>query len=151
MRLLFTISVVLSGIITVGAIWVTQHFTSTFDATGTNEMWSNGNPALFFIVFAMPIILYFLFAMVVVFEKLHTKYHVNRQRFIAGYTTLFLVLLGYTCYKIITFNKMAQPYFEEKIGYLNPYTNDLFFNIWTLLATLCLVALLSFYTSRPTK
>ena len=151
MRLLFTISVVLSGLITVAVIGVTQYFTPTFDAAGTNEMGGNGNAALFFIVFAMPIILYFLFAMVVVFEKLHTKYHVNRKRFIAGYTTLFLVLMGYTCYKIITFNKMAQPYFEEKIGYLNPYTNDLFFNIWTLLAALCLMALLSFYTSRSTK
>lgn len=146
MRVIFKISVLLSGVITLGAIWVAQHFTSKFNLDGMNEMWSNGNPALFFIIFPMPIIAYFLFSMIFVFEAIHKKYKVNRQRFIIGYTSLFIILISYTCYRIINFKKTAQPHFEYEIGYLNPYSNDLFFNVWTLLATLCISALVSFYS-----
>ena len=82
MRVIFKISVLLSGVITVGAIWVAQQLTSKFNPDGINEMWSNGNPALFFIIFPMPIIAYFFFSMIFVFEAIHKKYKVNRQRFI---------------------------------------------------------------------
>ena len=145
MRVIFKISVLLSGVITVGAIWVAQQLTSKFNPDGINEMWSNGNPALFFIIFPMPIIAHFFFSMIFVFEAIHNKYKVNRQRFIIGYTSLFIVLVSYTLYRIIDFNKTAQPYFEYEIGYLNPYSNDLFFNVWTLLAILCISAIVSFY------
>lgn len=145
MRLTLKISVLLSGVITLGSIWVAQHFTAKFKHDGINKMWSNGNPALFFIIFPMPIIAYFLFSMIFVFEAIHNKYKVNRQRFIIGYTSLFIILISYTFYQIIDFNKTAQPHFEYEIGYLNPYSNDLFFNVWTFLATLCISALVSFY------
>ena len=46
---------------------------------------------------------------------------------------------------------MAQPYFEYEIGYLNPYSNDLFFNVWTLLAALCIPAIISFYSAPSQK
>lgn len=146
MRVIFKISVLLSGVITVGAIWIANQLTANFNPDGINEMWSNGNPTLFFILLPMPIIAYFLFSMIFVFEAIHNKYKVNRQRFITGYTSLFTVLVSYTIYRIINFNKTAQPYFEYKIGYLNPYSNDLFFNVWTLLAALCISAIVSFYS-----
>lgn len=145
MRVIFSISVLLSGLITVGAIWIVHQMTPDFNLNGTYEMWSNGNPALFFIVFPMPFIAYFLSSMIFVFEAIHNKYKVNRKRFIMGYTLLFIALVSYTLYRILDFNITAEPYFEYEIGYLNPYSNDLFFNVWTLLAALYIPATVSFY------
>ena len=144
MRLIFNGSVLLSGLITILAIQTVHRYTSNFNPNGSNPMWSNGNPALFFIIFLMPRIAYFLFAMIFLFESIHSKYKVNRKHFIMGYTILFIILVSYTIYRVIDFNLTAQPYFEYEIGYLNPYSNDLFFNAWTLLAALCISAIVSF-------
>lgn len=148
MRIIFKMSILLSGLITIGAIFTVHQMTANFSPDGTNPMWSNGNPALFFIFLPMPIIAYFLFSMIFVFEAIHNKYKVNRKHFIISYTLLFVALVSYTLYRIVDFNRTAQPYFEYEIGYLNPYSNDLFFNFWTLLATLCISAILSFYLER---
>lgn len=148
MRFIFKISVVLSGLMTVGAIWTVHRYTSTFNPDGSNPMWSNGNPALFFIVFPMPFIAYFLFSMIFVFEAVHKKYKVNRNRYLMGYTLLFIVLVSFTLYRIVKFHLTAQPYFEYEIGYLNPYSNDLFINVWTFAAALCIPAIVSFYLER---
>ncbi|MCM3388316.1 hypothetical protein M3649_09235 [Ureibacillus chungkukjangi] len=151
MRLIFNGSVLFSGIITILAIQTVQLYTFNFNPDGSNAMWSNGNPALFFIVFPMPIIAYFLFAMIFVFESIHSKYKVSRKHFIMGYTFLFIILVSYTAYRVIDFNLTAQPYFEDEIGYLNPYSNHLFFNVWTLIAALCISAIVSFYLDKRKK
>ena len=151
MRVIFNISVLLSGVVTVAAIWIVQQMTPDFNVNGTYEMWSNGNPALFFVVWPMPFIAYFLFSMIFIFEAIHRKYKVYRTRFMIGYMFLFISLVSYSLYRIIDFNKMAQPYFEYEIGYLNPYSNDLFFNIWTFLAALCIPAIISFYSAPSQK
>lgn len=145
MRVIFIISVFLSGLVTLGAIWTVHQMTANFNPDGSNAMWSNGNPGLFFMLWPMPFVFYFLFSMLFVFEAIHNKYKANRKRFITGYTLLFIALVSYSLYRIIDFNRVAQPYFEYGIGYLNPYTNDLFFNVWTLLAALCIPAIVSFY------
>ncbi|MBD8036209.1 hypothetical protein H9635_05595 [Solibacillus sp. A46] len=151
MRVFFIISVFLSGLVTFGAIWIVHQMTANFNPDGSNPLWSNGNPGLFFMLWPMPFIFYFLFSMIFVFEKIHNTYKVNRRRFITGYTILFLALISFTLYRIIDFNRVAQPYFEYEIGYLNPYTNDLFFNVWTLLAALCIPAIVSFYLEGRKK
>lgn len=145
MRVIFNVSVLLSGLITIWAIWTVQQYTANFNPGGSNPIWSNGNPALFFMIFPMPIIAFFLISMIFVFEAIHSKYNVNRKRFIIGYISISIILISYTFYRIIDFNKTAQPYFEYEIGYLNPYSNNLFFNVWTLLVALCISAILSFY------
>ncbi|QCR33456.1 hypothetical protein [Lysinibacillus sp. SGAir0095] len=151
MRLIFNVSVLLSGLLTIWAIWTVQRYTNNFNPDGDNLMWSNGNPGLFFIVFPMPILAYFLFSMIFVFEAIHHKLKVSRKHSIIGYTLLFIILVSYSSYRIIDFNITAQPYFEYEIGYLNPYSNDLFFNVWTLLAALCISAILSLYLEGREK
>ena len=97
MRVIFNISVLLSGLVTVAAIWIVQQMTPDFNVNGTYEMWTNGNPALFFVVWPMPFIAYFLFSMIFIFEAIHHKYKVFRTRFMIGYTFLFMSLVSYTC------------------------------------------------------
>lgn len=93
--------------------------TANLNPDGSNPIWSNGNPGLFFMLLPMPFIFYYLFSMIFVFEAIHNKNKVNNRRFITGYGLLFIALVSYTLYRIIDFNIMAQPYFEYEIGYLN--------------------------------
>ena len=74
MRVVFKISVFLSGVLTIGTIWIVHQMTANFNPNGSNPMWSNGNPALFLMICLMPFISYFLFSMIFVFEAIHNKF-----------------------------------------------------------------------------
>lgn len=149
MRILFYISVLLSGAITVGSIVMTQKYTAIYNPNGMNDMWTNGNPALFFMMFPMPIIAYFLITMIFVFDNVHHRLAWQRKKALLVYTSLFVLVSGFCVYRIVSFKQQAQPHFPKDIGYLNPYSNDLFFNGWTLLAALLLCAIVSFFARKP--
>lgn len=149
MRMLFYISVLLSGAITVGMVAMTVKYTAIYNPNGMNDMWTNGNPMLFFMLFPMPIMAYFFIAMIFVLDDLHQKLGWQRKRALPIYTSLFLLVSGFCVYRIVSFKQQAQPHFPEDIGYLNPYSNGLFFNGWTLLAALLLCAIISFFARKP--
>ena len=149
MRILFYISVVLSGAITVGAVAMTQKYTAIYNPNGMNDMWTNGNPMLFFMLFPMPIIAYFFIAMIFVLDNVHHRLGWQRKKALLVYTSLFVFVSGFCVYRIVSFKQQAQPHFPEDIGYLNPYSNGLFFNGWTLLAALLLCAIISFFARKP--
>lgn len=108
-------------------------------------MWSNGNPGLFFIVWPMLFIMYFLFAMIFVFETLHRKWQLSKTRMIPTYAGLAGVIFAVSMYRIYHVQQQLESYFKVPIEAINPYSNHLIFNIWTILALLCLSAILSFY------
>lgn len=78
MGFLLWLSVVISGVVSVVSFAFTNMTTSSFHPTGEN-FFGNGNPGLMFVLFPMLIILYFFFAMMFVFEKLHERFSVKRK------------------------------------------------------------------------
>lgn len=148
MRLLFWISVVISGCITISGFWLTNQYSATFDPNVDNFVGGNGNAGLMFIVFPSLFILYFFFAMMFVFEKLHEHFQVKRKSFQVMYVSVFLLLLSISVYRIIMFHQYINPFFEHEIGYLNPFSNALFFNIWTFIACLSFSGFCSFYLKK---
>lgn len=150
MRFLFWLSVVFSGIVSVGSFVLTNSTTASFDPTGENFVGGNGNVGLMFVVFPLLIILYFFFIMMFVFEKLHERFLVKRTRFQAYYAGVFVLILGVTIYRIVSFRNEINPYFDYEISYLNPFSNHLYFNFWTFLACLCVSGFCSFYLKKRT-
>ncbi|MGE7926768.1 hypothetical protein [Lysinibacillus xylanilyticus] len=148
MRFLFWLSVVVSGIVSVVCFAFTNMTTTSFDPTGVNFVGGNGNPGLMFVMFPMLIILYFFFAMMFVFEKLHGRFLVKRKLFQACYAGMFMLISGITIYRIVSFRNEINPYFEYEISYLNPFSNHLFFNFWTFIACLCVSGFCSFYLKK---
>ena len=148
MRFLFCLSVVISGIVSIAGFALTKMTTSSFDPTGDNFVGGNGNPGLMFVMLPMLIILYFFFAMMFVFEKIHERFSVKRNLFQACYSGVFVLILGMTIYRIVSFRNEINPYFEYEISYLNPFSNDLFFNFWTFIACLCVSGFCSFYLKK---
>lgn len=147
MRFLFWLSVVISGIVSVAGFAFTNMTTSSFDPTGEN-FWGNGNPGLMFILFPMLMILYFFFAMMFVFEKLHERFSGKRKLFQACYSGAFVLISVMTIYRIVSFRNEINPYFEYEISYFNPFSNHLLFNFWTFIACLCVSGFCSFYLKK---
>lgn len=134
MRFLFWFSVILSGLITIAGFVLTNISTFPFHPTGEMYVGGNGNIGLMFIVFPSLIILYFFFAMLFIFEKIHEHYKVNKKYFLLGYSSILVMLISISIYRIVTFHAKIRPYFDYEIGYLNPFSNNLYFNTWTFLA-----------------
>ena len=145
MKFLFYGSVFFTGFITIGSLILTQHYTITFYPEGNYTHWSNGNPGLFFILWPLLFIMYFLFAMIFVFEKLHLKWNLTKKRMMPIYAGIVVGILSVTVYRIINLQQQLESYFNVSIEYINPYSNHLLFNFWTLLALLCICAIMSFY------
>lgn len=145
MRILFYSSVLLTGIITVAALSITQHFAITFHPEGNYTRWSNGNPGLFFIVWPLLFIMYFLFAMIFVFETIHRKWQLSKKRIIPIYAWIVGVIFSITGYRVYHVQQQLESYFNVPIEMINPYSNHLIFNFWTILALLCISAIVSFY------
>ncbi|WP_249659671.1 hypothetical protein [Lysinibacillus fusiformis] len=103
MRILFLLSVVISGIVSVVGFAFTNMTTTLFDPTGDNFVGGNGNPGLMFVMFPMLIILYFFFAMMLVFEKLHKRFLMKRKLFQTCYSGVFVLILVMTIYRIASF------------------------------------------------
>lgn len=150
MRFLFWLSVIISGLVAITGFTLTNIFTVDLHPTANNDTGGNGNAGLMFVLFPMLIILYFFFTMIFVFEKIHERLKANKKRFLIGYISLLAVIISYSVFKIITFHHEIRPYFEHEIGYLNPFSNHLYFNAWTFIACLCCSAICSFF-SRATK
>lgn len=150
MRFLFWVTVIFSGIVSVGGFILTNLMTTSFDPTGDNFVGGNGNIGLIFIEFPLLIILYFFFIMMFVFEKLHERFMVKRKLFQACYAGVFVLILGMTVFRIVSFRNEINPYFEYEISYLNPFSNHLFFNFWTFIACLSISGFCSFYLKKRT-
>lgn len=148
MRILFYISIFVSGLITIAGFVLTNMLTAAFDPNGDNFVGGNGNPGLMFVLFPFLIILYFFFAMIFVFEKLHEYFKVKRNLFQIGYASLFIILFSFSVIRIIVFRNKINTYFEYEIGYLNPFSNSLFFNFWTFVACLCFSGFCSFFLKK---
>ncbi|MEG0384432.1 MAG: hypothetical protein RR587_06925 [Solibacillus sp.] len=142
MKILFWIGVIVSGVITIAAFAMANFLTAPFNPANPNV---GSNAALFFIAFPFLIILYFFFKMMFVFEKIHESLRLNFDTLKTIYLLTFVFFISFTVYRIIQFKQKIQPHFEYEIGYLNPFSNNLFFNVWTFSACLCISALGSFY------
>lgn len=148
MRILFWLGVIVSGSITIAGFAITNFLTAPFDPTNLHV---GVNMALFFIAFPFLAILYFFFQMMFVFEKIHNKFQFSFDKLKTIYLTSFVLLISFSVYRIFQFKEKLQPHFDYEISYLNPFSNHLFFNIWTFLACLCISALGSFYTKVRLK
>lgn len=148
MRVLFWISVIISGMVTVAGFLLTNLATVPIIPDGDNYTGGNGNPSLMFVVFPSLIILYFFFAMMFVIEKLHERLPVKKRTLQISYAGAFLIIAGISVYRIIAFRKEAQPFVEYELGYLNPFSNNLFFNVWTFIGCLCAAGFFSLYLKK---
>ena len=142
---------IVTGAITIAAFWLANYWTATFDATDLYKHGGNGNPALV-ITLGMLIYMTFYFCMIFVFEKLYERVNWPRKVFIIGYPLIFFTIVAFTYWRMFSFYHDIQPYYEHDIGLLNPYSNNLLFNVWTFLAGLVISAFLSLFTKiEPRK
>lgn len=148
MHFLFLLSVLLSGIVSVAGFTFTNMATSSFDPAGDNFVGGNGNPGLLFVMFPLLIILYFFFAMMFVFEKIHTRFLVKQTYFKVGYSVGIVLILAVSTYRIVSLRNELNSYFDFELAYLNPFSNYLFFNFWTFIACLCVSGYCSFYLKK---
>jgi hypothetical protein len=148
MRVLFWLSVFISGMITVTGFVLTNMSAVTLDPGGDNYTGGNGNPGLMFVVFPSLIIMYFFFAMMFVMEKVHERFSIKRRTWQIGYAGAFFLIVGFSIYRIVSFRNEAQQYVDYELGYLSPFSNDLFFNAWTFIACLCAAGFFSMYLKK---
>ncbi|WP_431028125.1 hypothetical protein [Lysinibacillus sp. LZ02] len=150
MRSLFYISVIIAGLITAFAFFFTNLLTVSFDPANDMLGGGNGNPGLFFVVAPFLIILYFYFSMLFVFEQFHQRFTFKQQKWLKySYLFVFLILTLYTFYRATmhrNYINANHPYME--VGLLSQFSNHLFFNVWTFIALLCLIAFLSFFVQK---
>lgn len=148
MRILFWLSVIISGVVTVSGFVLTNLSTASIDPGGNNYTRGNGNIGLMFIVFPSLIVMYFFFAMMFVLEMVHERISITRRTLQIGYVSVFLFIVGISLYRIISFRNEAQQYVDYELGYLSPFSNHLFFNVWTFIACLCAAGFFSFYLKK---
>lgn len=151
MRLLFWISIIISGMMTITGFSLAYSSTQTFNPLSENTTGGNGNIGLVFILFPLLIIIYFFIASIFVFERIHKQISLKANFLKKIYILLFGVISVISIYQIYSFHHQISPYFDDEISYLNPFSNDLFFNFWTFIACLCISRFLSFYLNKKTS
>lgn len=151
MKFLFWFSIIISGIISISGFAFAYFTTSQITPTGDNNVGGNGNVGLIFILFSLLIIIYFFLSMIFVFEKIHNRFTVKKIPLQFIYFMLFIAIISLSAYRIILFHDEMNPYFDYELSYLNPFSNDLFFNFWTFSACICLSGIFSFYSKKGSK
>ena len=150
MRILLYSSVFISGLITAVAFFFAHRLTVAFDPTNDLLGGGNGNAALFFVIAPGPIIIYFLFSLIFVFEKLHKSLSLTKQKwFKYSYLLVFTIIGVITFYKATVYRNYINtnhPYME--VGLLSQFSNDIFFNIWTFIALLSVIGFIAFWTKK---
>ena len=150
MRILFTISIFISGLITAFAFFFAHRLTVPFDPTNDLLGGGNGNAALFFVMAPGPVIFYFYFSLIFVFEKLHKILSLTKQKwFKYSYLIVFIIIGVITFYRATIYRNYINtnhPYME--VGLLSQFSNNIFFNIWTFVALLSFIGFISFWTKK---
>ncbi|PIC64114.1 hypothetical protein CSV79_08655 [Sporosarcina sp. P13] len=150
MRIVFYISIFISGLITAFAFFYAHRLTVTFDPTNDLLGGGNGNPALFFVIAPGPVILYFFFSMIFVFEKLHKSLTLTKQKwFTYSYFLIFMIIGAITFYKATIYRNYINsnhPYME--VGLLSQFSNHIFFNVWTFIALLSFMGFISYWIKK---
>lgn len=150
MKVLFYISIFISGIITAFAFYFAHLATVTFDPASNSLGGGNGNPALFFVVATFPVIFYFYFSLIFVFEKFHKGLSLKKEKwFKYSYLLFFIMIEGITFYRATIYRNYINthhPYM--KVGLLNQFSNHIFFNIWTFAALMSFIGFISFLTKK---
>lgn len=147
MRTLFWLSVILSGIVTIVAFAMSYMLTPTFTHPTDNFMPIN---SLFILImpFSSLVILYFLFAMMFVFERLHERFQLQRKTMIPLYVGYLAIVSAITVWRVLKLYNDIQPHFSYDIGYINAYSTSSIVNIWTFVALLAVAALCSFFLKK---
>lgn len=148
MRILFYSSIFISGLITAFAFFFAHRFIVPFDPTNDLLGGGNGNAALFFVIAPGPIIFYFYFSLIFVFERLHKSLSNTKQKwFKYSYLFVFIIIGVITFYRATLYRNYINtnhPYME--VGLLSQFSNHMFFNIWTFVALLSFIGFISFWT-----
>ena len=141
---------IVTGLITIAAFWLANSWTETFNPDDLYKHGGNGNPALI-ITLGMLIYMTFYFCMIFVFEALHERVNWLRRALSIVYPLIFFTIVGFTYWRMMSFYHDIQPYYEYEIGLLNPYSNNLLFNVWTFIAGLIISAFLSLFTKKKPR
>ena len=145
-----TLVTIVTGVITIAAFWLANSWTATFDPTDIYKHGGNGNPALV-ITLGMLIYMTFYFCMIFFFEALHERVNWSRKVLIVVYPLLFVAIVVFTYWRLISFYQDIHAYYDYDIGLLNPYSNNLLFNVWTFIAGLVISAFLSLFTKKKPR
>ena len=148
MRILFYISIFISGLITAFMFFFAHRLTVSFDPANDLLGGGNGNPSLFFVIAPGPVILYFFFSLIFVFKKLHKSLSLTKQKWSKySYLLVFIIIGVITFYRATIYRNYINtnhPYME--VGLLSQFSNHIFFNIWTFIALLSFIGFISFWT-----
>lgn len=144
------VGTILTGVITLLAFWLANTWTATFDPSAIYEHGGNGNPALI-ITLGIWIYMLFYFCMIFVFEAVHERVNWSRKVLMVIYPLLFFAIVAITYFRMISLYQEISPYYDYDIGLLNPYSNNLLFNMWTFIAGLLATAFISLFTLKKLR
>lgn len=145
-KILFYISVILSGGLTAYAFSFANRLTATFDPTRELYGGGNGNPGLFMFVLFSPIIFYFVFAVILLFESFYMRL-TKKQKLMMFWLHFAIASIVFTRTTYTASNYQAyinknHPYME--VGFISQFSNDLLFNTSTYIGMICVLGLLAF-------
>jgi uncharacterized membrane protein len=150
LRILFFLSVLVSGLVTAAAFWTANQVTALFDPQRELLGGGNGNPGPFMFVVFLPIIIYFLFSLIILFDSLYA----SLSRCLSSILTIVLFIAAGVIFTRMLLEAVKwrgyinayHPYME--VGLFSQFSNDIFFNGWTFSGLIFVMGVLGFLYGR---
>jgi hypothetical protein len=150
LRILFFLSVLVSGLVTAAAFWTANQVTALFDPQRELFGGGNGNPGPFMFVVFLPIIIYFLFSLIILFDSLYASLS---RRLSSILTIVMFIAAGVIFTRMLLeavkwrdFINEHHPYMEA--GLFSQFSNDIFFNGGTFSGLIFVMGVLGFLYGR---
>jgi hypothetical protein len=149
-RILFFLSVLISGLVTAAAFWTANRVTALFDPQRELYGGGNGNPGPFMFVVFLPIIIYFLFSLIVLFDSLYARLS---RRWSSILSIVMLIAAGSIFTRMLLEAGEWRDYINEhhpymEVGLFSQFSNDIFFNGWTFSGLVFVMGVLGFLYAR---
>jgi hypothetical protein len=150
LKIFFYISVCISGLVTAAAFWTANRYTTVFDPERELFGGGNGNPGPFMFVIFLPVIIYFLFSLIILFESLFARLS---RRSGSVFAVVFVIAAGVIFTTMLWQAKDMKDYINDnhpymQVGLFNQFSNELFFNGWTFAGMVCVIGVLGFLYGR---
>ena len=151
LKILYYITSIISGVVTVTAFWVANKMTATFDPSRELYGGGNGNPGIFVFAFCIVFILYFALTVVLMFESFHLKKTKKTKGMLLA---VYFFIASIISTRMLWQANQLQRYINEnhpfmQVSLFSPFSNQIFFNVWTFIGAIAILAMLSFLMPKP--
>ncbi|MFJ8235541.1 hypothetical protein ACIQ34_07310 [Ureibacillus sp. NPDC094379] len=153
MKILFYLSSIISGLITIGAFTLLNSLTATFNPTRDLYGGGNGNTALFFLIVSGLFMCYFAFTVILMFKAYHEKKSKKLKLILFGtyfvLTSVIFTRMLWDANHLMSYINENHPYMV--VGLFSQFSNNIFFNFWTFIGSIAALAILSFLIPNKNK